>query len=236
MCSTALRSLSQSACKHGSDTPHSRGYAVDASQALAAFGKGSHLEGSQLAGSSAYEDLVAQYSQAVAAASVNALSQSSLARKVRNACPSTLNGIPVTGHAQLAITFCHELRGSPECAAYCSAAPGCSSSSYHEDLKRHGRHTLQVSSWRESIGEIMLQQDNRPAFNIQTTGAQLITAARGAKKRADGTLTFGQMVQCEHRYEVARCFSAFLQQVNNEAVELIKGGDDAEPFFVRVLS
>ena len=46
-------------------------------------GFGSQLEGSQLAGSTAYEELIAQYSHAVADAAQHAKNQSKLARKVR---------------------------------------------------------------------------------------------------------------------------------------------------------
>jgi condensin-2 complex subunit H2 len=93
---------------------------------------------------------------------------------------------------------------------------------------------VQVWSWREAISAIMIEQDHRPGFDIQSVGKRLVSSAFSLAKGAKKELRFGDIVQCEHKYEVARAFSAFLQQVNNEAVELVRGATPTDPFVVRV--
>jgi hypothetical protein len=82
----------------------------------------------------------------------------------------------------------------------------------------------------------MLEQDSRPAFDIQTTGEGLVRYAGTLVEGPSAEVPFSDIVCCQHKYEVARCFSAFLQQVNNEAIELVRGKDPSDPFFVRMLN
>lgn len=80
----------------------------------------------------------------------------------------------------------------------------------------------------------MHEQLGRPEFDVHKTGEQLVQQASVLAEAKADKLFFGDIVRCEHKYEVARCFSAFLQQVNNNAVDLIRGDTPADPFFVKV--
>lgn len=171
-----------------------------------------HMAGSQYevqqaapSGALAYEDLVAQYSQAVAEASAAALAQSSLSRMVR-----TLY--------YLVHMHCH--------AVSAHTASGWT----HE----HNCFSVQVSSWRQNITSVMNEQDRRPAFDIQKTGRELVARAGALYKQKDAALRFGEIIECQHPYEVARSFSAFLQQVNEGKVVLQRGENPADPFYVSV--
>jgi len=96
-----------------------------------------------------------------------------------------------------------------------------------------------VSSWRSSISCIMVEQDSRPPFDIQETGGRILshvtdlTAALAVS--APRALPFRAVVCCDAKYEVARSFSAFLQLVNNEKVDVLRGCGPAEPFEVTLL-
>jgi chromatin segregation and condensation protein Rec8/ScpA/Scc1 (kleisin family) len=93
---------------------------------------------------------------------------------------------------------------------------------------------VQVTSWRDSISKVMVEQDRRPVFNIHDVGRSIVDAAVKLASRTRRQLPFKAIVQCERKYEVARCFSAFLQQANNESVEIVRGDTPADPFFVIV--
>lgn len=96
------------------------------------------------------------------------------------------------------------------------------------------RLSVQVSSWRENITSVMNEQDRRPAFDIQKTGQELVARAGMLYKQKDVGLRFGEIIDCEYPYEVARNFSAFLQQVNEGKMLLERGENPAEPFYVSV--
>lgn len=81
---------------------------------------------------------------------------------------------------------------------------------------------------------VMQEQLERPAFDVHQTGEQLVQRAGALAKSGSNRLCFSDIVQCQHKYEVARCFSAFLQQVNNNAVGVVRGQTPADPFFVKV--
>lgn len=80
----------------------------------------------------------------------------------------------------------------------------------------------------------MYEQLERPDFDVQKTGEQIVRKAGVLARTIENQLRFEDIVQCEHKYEVARCFSAFLQQVNNNAVDLVRGNTPADPFFVKL--
>jgi condensin-2 complex subunit H2 len=92
----------------------------------------------------------------------------------------------------------------------------------------------QVSSWRENIAAVMKEQDSRPAFDIRKTGKEIVARAGSLYKTKSKALDFGEIIDCEHRYQVARHFSAFLQQVNEGNVELVRGEVPSDPFYVKV--
>lgn len=80
----------------------------------------------------------------------------------------------------------------------------------------------------------MNEQDRRPAFDIQKTGKELVARADVLCKQKGVGLKFGEIIECQHPYEVARSFSAFLQQVNEGKVLLQRGENPAAPFYVSV--
>ena len=81
----------------------------------------------------------------------------------------------------------------------------------------------------------MLEHDHRPEFDITTTGAKLLERANALTQGSQNVeLGFKDIVQCEHKYEVARCFSAFLQQINNGEVQMLKGETVAEGFRLKL--
>lgn len=81
---------------------------------------------------------------------------------------------------------------------------------------------------------MMNEQDRRPAFDIHQTGEQLVARAGMLYKEKAAALLFSEIIDCEHPYEVARSFSAFLQQVNEGNVLLERGANPAEPFHISV--
>lgn len=93
---------------------------------------------------------------------------------------------------------------------------------------------MQVTTWKSTIRQVIQEQLARPAFDVHMTGEQLVQRAGILARTKENDLCFGDIVQCHHKYEVARCFSAFLQQVNNNSVDLVRGSTPADPFFVKV--
>lgn len=153
-----------------------------------------------------YDDLVTQYTRAVAAAATQ-VTQSALSRKVRwTRC--------------MARVMLHCCPTAPE-VAWASATSPCAS-------------TLQVTSWRDCIGKIMVEQDARPAFDVHRVGQDIVETTSKLSTRAQQTLPFHAIVRCQQKYEVARCFSAFLQRINDESIELIRGKSPADPFYVKI--
>jgi hypothetical protein len=82
----------------------------------------------------------------------------------------------------------------------------------------------------------MLQLDERPPFDVQQTSAELVQHAASISKGAWCDVPFAEVTHCTHKYEVARCFSALLQQVNNERVSIKLAGVERAPLLVRVLN
>jgi Condensin II complex subunit CAP-H2 or CNDH2, C-term len=91
---------------------------------------------------------------------------------------------------------------------------------------------VQVTSWRDSISKVMVEQDTRPVFDIHHVGTSIVDRTVKLSTKGQKQLPFKVIVRCQQKYEVARCFSAFLQQVNNEAVEIVRGITPSDPFFV----
>ena len=85
----------------------------------------------------------------------------------------------------------------------------------------------------------MVQQDERPTFDIQTTGAALIDRAVAQTRSKKQELSFAAIAQCAHRYEASRVFTALLQSANDGALEIVRPAqarpDTTAPFTVRVL-
>jgi condensin-2 complex subunit H2 len=80
----------------------------------------------------------------------------------------------------------------------------------------------------------MNEQDSRPPFDIHKTGAEIVARTEVLYKQKAASLRFVEIIDCQHPYEVARKFSAFLQQVNEGKVLLQRGENPAEPFLVSV--
>jgi condensin-2 complex subunit H2 len=95
---------------------------------------------------------------------------------------------------------------------------------------------VQVSCWRSAISHIMLEQDERPPFDVLQTSAELVQQAATMSKGASSDVPFAEVMHCTHKYEVARCFSALLQQVNNERVSIKLADEERAPLLVRVLN
>eukprot|EP00892_Ulva_mutabilis_P008374 jgi/Ulvmu1/5909/UM026_0031.1 len=93
-----------------------------------------------------------------------------------------------------------------------------------------------VTAWKASIRQVIQEQLARPPFDVHATGKQLVQRAGIMAQKKDHHLCFADIVQCHHKYEVARCFSAFLQQVNNDSVNLVRGNTPADPFYVKLSS
>lgn len=95
---------------------------------------------------------------------------------------------------------------------------------------------MQVANWRENIGSIMVEHDERPEFDIQKTGRSILSHAHALASSPSAELPFSQVLHCAEKFEVARGFSAFLQLVNNRNVDVRRGANPASPFFVSILN
>lgn len=101
-------------------------------------------------------------------------------------------------------------------------------------MKVTGIWNVQVSTWKQNISFVMNEQDARPAFDIQKTGKELVTRAGLLYKEKASALPFSEVIHCQYPYQVARSFSAFLQQVNDGKVLLQREEQPDQPFYVSV--
>ncbi|XP_050371830.1 condensin-2 complex subunit H2 isoform X2 [Argentina anserina] len=100
-----------------------------------------------------------------------------------------------------------------------------------------------VSSWKQKIEHNLEEQESHPPFDIQDYGERIIDRI-SVEPEDRNVLPFSEVVKGQGKYDVARSFSALLQLVNNENVELdrsaVDGGQPvcftaANPFHVRLL-
>ncbi|KAK3125159.1 hypothetical protein QOZ80_7BG0601080 [Eleusine coracana subsp. coracana] len=79
-----------------------------------------------------------------------------------------------------------------------------------------------VSTWKERIEVALEEQDKNPPFDIGSYGEQILDTLSSTTDNT-GIASFGEIVSCRPKYEVARTFSALLQLVNGRSVDLDKG-------------
>lgn len=100
-----------------------------------------------------------------------------------------------------------------------------------------------VSSWKQKIENNLDEQDSHPPFDIHEYGESIINKL--SFEGDNGNITsFADVVKGQHKYDVARTFSALLQLVNNGDVDLDRRGEQSEsicftavnPFYVRLLN
>ncbi|KAL4570344.1 hypothetical protein LXL04_025996 [Taraxacum kok-saghyz] len=97
-----------------------------------------------------------------------------------------------------------------------------------------------VSTWKQRIDQNLEEQDARPPFDIHEYGQRTLDKLSFQSDVGD-SMSFTDVVSGLEKHDIARTFSALLQLVNNENVELERGGGHVcytgeNPFHVRLLT
>lgn len=100
-----------------------------------------------------------------------------------------------------------------------------------------------VSTWKQKIEHDLEEQDLRPPFDIHDYGDRILEKL-SHKAENGNVMSFSEVVSGQEKHDVARSFSALLQLVNNEDVNLDRGGTDGEsvcytdanPFYIKLLN
>lgn len=116
--------------------------------------------------------------------------------------------------------------------------PSPAAASYEDLVRRHMDELLAaaasaqvqsnlqraVGQWREKIEPVLAEQDARPAFDIHSSGDQILSRLETAEallaEDAGGVVPFREVCATEGAWEVSRGFAALLQLINNGNVQI----------------